>query len=150
MKKIIIFSIFILLNNCSGYSPTFSSKQINFYIEEIIVREDNRLIRKIVKNLKPYTVRNEKKKIRLILDLELNETVILRDEKGDMASEEIKMILDIKSILPNNEKRNFQFIEKFIINNQSNKFELNQYKKSIRSTMIDEIYEDLILQLRSL
>ena len=150
MKKIIIFSIFILLNNCSEYSPTFSSKQINFYIEEIIVREDNRLIRKIVKNLKPYTVRKEKKKIRLILDLELNETVILRDEKGDMASEEIKMILDIKSILPNNEKRNFQFIEKFIINNQSNKFELNQYKKSIRSTMIDEIYEDLILQLRSL
>ena len=100
--------------------------------------------------MKPYTVRNEKKKIKLILDLELNETVILRDEKGDMASEEIKMILDIKSILPNNEKRNFQFIEKFIINNQSNKFELNQYKKSIRSTMIDEIYEDLILQLRSL
>ena len=150
MKKTIIFFILILLSNCSGYSPIFSSKQINFYIEEITVTEDNKLIRKIVKNLKPYTVRNDKKKIKLILDLKLNETVILRDEKGDVASQEIKMILDVKSILPNEEKRKFQFEEKFVINNQSNKFELNQYKNSIRSTMIDKIYEDLILKLRSL
>ena len=150
MKKTIIFFILILLSNCSGYSPIFSSKQINFYIEEITITEDNKLIRKIVKNLKPYTVRNDKKKIKLILDLKLNETVILRDEKGDVASQEIKMILDVKSILPNEEKRKFQFEEKFVINNQSNKFELNQYKNSIRSTMIDKIYEDLILKLRSL
>jgi hypothetical protein len=150
MKKTIIFFIFILLSNCSGYSPIFSSKQINFYIEEITVTEDNKLIRKIVKNLKPYTVRNDKKKIKLILDLKLNETVILRDEKGDVASQEIKMILNAKSILPDEEKRKFQFEEKFVINNQSNKFELGQYKNSIRSTMIDEIYEDLILELRSL
>ena len=150
MKKTIIFFIFILLSNCSGYSPIFSSKQINFYIEEITVTEDNKLIRKIVKNLKPYTVRNDKKKIKLILDLKLNETVILRDAKGDVASQENKMILNAKSILPNEETRKFQFEEKFVINNQSNKFELNQYKNSIRSTMIDEIYEDLILELRSL
>ncbi len=150
MKKTIIFFILILLNNCSGYSPIFSSKQINFYIEEITVTEDNKLIRKIVKNLKPYTVRNDKKKIKLILDLKLNETIILRDEKGNVASQEIKMILDAKSILPNEKKRKFQFEEKFVINNQSNKFELNQYKNSIRSTMIDKIYEDLILKLRSL
>tara|TARA_A100000164_G_scaffold693_1_gene584 strand:+ start:561 stop:1013 length:453 start_codon:yes stop_codon:yes gene_type:complete len=150
MKKTIIFFILILLSNCSGYSPIFSSKQINFYIEEITVTEDNKLIRKIVKNLKPYTVRNDKKKIKLILDLKLNETVILRDEKGDVASQEIKMTLDAKSILPNEEKKKFQFEEKFVINNQSNKFELNQYKNSIRSTMIDKIYEDLILKLRTL
>ena len=150
MKKTIIFFILILLSNCSGYSPIFSSKQINFYIEEITITEDNKLIRKIVKNLKPYTVRNDKKKIKLILDLKLNETVILRDQKGDVASQEIKMILDAKSILPNEESRKFQFEEKFVINNQSNKFELNQYKNSIRSTMIDKIYEDLILKLRSL
>ena len=150
MKKTIIFFILILLSNCSGYSPIFSSKQINFYIEEITITEDNKLIRKIVKNLKPYTVRNDKKKIKLILDLKLNETVILRDEKGDVASQEIKMTLDAKSILPNEEKKKFQFEEKFVINNQSNKFELNQYKNSIRSTMIDKIYEDLILKLRTL
>ena len=150
MKKILIFFILIIISNCSGYSPIFSSKLTNFYIEEIIVSEDNKLIRKIIKNLKPYTVNNNTRKMKLELDLELNESVILRDEKGDMASQEIKLTLNVKSIFSNKETKSFKFVEKFTVNNQSNKFELNQYKKSIQSNMVDKIYEDLILKLRAL
>ena len=150
MKKILILFIIFIVSNCSGYSPIFSSKVANFYIEEIIVKEDNKLIRKIIKNLKPYTVNNNTKKIKLELDLKLNESVILRDEKGDITSEEIKLTLNVKSIFLNEKTRNFKFTEKFTVNNQSNKFELNQYKKSIQSTMVDKIYEDLILTLRTL
>tara|TARA_B100000989_G_scaffold210502_1_gene159685 strand:+ start:2166 stop:2618 length:453 start_codon:yes stop_codon:yes gene_type:complete len=150
MKKILIFFILIIITNCSGYSPIFSSKLTNFYIEEIIVTEDNKLIRKIIKNLKPYTINNNTKRIKLELDLKLNESVILRDEKGDVASEEIKITLNVKSIFSANEIKNFKFVEKFIVNNQSNKFELSQYKKSIQSNMMDRIYEDLILELRTL
>ena len=150
MKKIFIFFILIIISNCSGYSPIFSSKITNFYIEEIIVTEDNKLIRKIIKNLKPYTINNNTRKIKLKLDLELNESVILRDEKGDVASQEIKLTLNVKSIFADEETKSFKFVEKFTVNNQSNKFELNQYKKSIQSTMVDKIYEDLILKLRAL
>ncbi len=150
MKKILIFFILIIISNCSGYSPIFSSKLTNFYIEEIIVSKDDKLIRKIIKNLKPYTVNNNTRKIKLELDLELNESVILRDEKGDVASEEIKLTLNVKSIFSNKETKSFKFVEKFTVNNQSNKFELNQYKKSIQSNMVDKIYEDLILKLRAL
>ena len=150
MKKILIFFILTIITNCSGYSPIFSSKLTNFYIEEIIVTEDNKLIRKIIKNLKPYTINNNTKRIKLELDLKLNESVILRDEKGDVASEEIKITLNVKSIFSANEIKNFKFVEKFIVNNQSNKFELSQYKKSIQSNMMDRIYEDLILELRTL
>ena len=150
MKKILIFFILIIISNCSGYSPIFSSKITNFYIEEIIVTEDNKLIRKIIKNLKPYTINNNTRKIKLKLDLELNESVILRDEKGDVASQEIRLTLNVESIFANEETRSFKFVEKFTVNNQSNKFELNQYKKNIQSTMVDKIYEDLILKLRAL
>ena len=150
MKKILIFFILIIISNCSGYSPIFSSKITNFYIEEIIVTEDNKLIRRIIKNLKPYTINNNTRKIRLKLDLELNESVILRNEKGDVASQEIKLTLNAKSTFANEETKSFKFVEKFTVNNQSNKFELNQYKKSIQSTMVDKIYEDLILKLRAL
>ena len=150
MKKILIFITLVMLNNCTGYSPIFSSKQTNFYIEEITVSEDNKLIRKIIRNLKPYTVNNNKKKIRLVLDLKSTETVILKDEKGNVATQEIKISLNAKTILSKDEVKDFNFIEKFTIKNQSNKFELNQYKRSIESNMIDEIYEDLILKLRTL
>ncbi len=150
MKKILILFTLIIITNCSGYSPIFSSKLTNFYIEEITVTEDNKLIRKIIKNLKPYTINNNTKKIKLELDLKLNETILLRDEKGDVASQEIKVILNVKSTFSNEETKDFVFVEKFAVNNQSNKFELNQYKKSIQSTMVDKIYEDLILKLRTL
>ena len=150
MKRVISFFILITLCNCSGYSPIFSSKQTNFYIDKIIITEDDKLIRKIVKNLKPYTINNGKRKIELELNLKLNETVILRDEKGDVASQEIKITLDVKSILQEKKVESFKFEEKFTFNNQSNKFELNQYKKNIQSNMIDKIYEDLILKLRTL
>ena len=103
MKKILVFFILILISNCSGYSPIFSSKLTNFYIEEIIVTEDNKLIRKIIKNLKPYTINNNTKKIKLELDLKTSETVILRDEKGDVSSQEIKIILNVKTIFSDKE-----------------------------------------------
>ena len=150
MKKVLVFFILILISNCSGYSPIFSSKLTNFYIEEIIVTEDNKLIRKIIKNLKPYTINNNTKKIKLELDLKTSETVILRDEKGDVSSQEIKIILNVKTIFSDKKIKKIKFEEKFAISNQSNKFELNQYKKSIKSTMVDKIFEDLILKLRTL
>ena len=52
---------------CLGISSIKFSieKQINFYIDEIIVDNENKLLRKIVKNLKPYTTINNKKKISL-------------------------------------------------------------------------------------
>ena len=150
MKKILVFFILVLISNCSGYSPIFSSKLTNFYIEEIIVSEDNKMIRKIIKNLKPYKNNNNTKKIKLELNLKLDETVILRDEKGDVASQEIKITLNVKSIFSNEKTKSFKFEEKFTVNNQSNKFELNQYKKNIQSNMLDKIYEDLILKLRTL
>ena len=150
MKKILILLILIIISNCSGYSPIFSSKLTNFYIEEIIITEDNKLIKKIIRNLKPYTINNNTKKIKLELDLKLDETVILRDEKGDVATQEIKITLNVKSYFSNDEIKKFKFMEKFTVNNQSNKFELNQYKKNIQSTMVDKIYEDLIIKLRTL
>ena len=150
MRKILFFFILIALYSCSGYSPIFSSKQTNFYIDKIIITKDEKLIRKIVKNLKPYTINNGKKKIELELDLKLNETVILKDEKGDVARQEIEITLDVKSIFQDKKVRKFIFVEKFSFNNQSNKFELNQYKKNVQSNMIDKIYEELILKLRTL
>ena len=62
MKRILSFLILITLCSCSGYSPIFSSKQTNFYIDKIVITEDGKLIRRIIKNLKPYTIDNGKRK----------------------------------------------------------------------------------------
>ena len=150
MKKIFIVIILLILNNCSGYKPIFSSKDINFYIGEIIIKEDNKLIRNIVKNLKPYTIQNDKQRITLELDLNLKEAITLKDTKGNTVSEEMEIVLEVKTSLENNNQINFNFSEKFTFNNQSNKFELNQYKKRIQITLVEKIHQDLIMRLRAI
>ena len=150
MKKIFIVIVLLILNNCAGYKPIFSSKDINFYIGEIIIKEDNKLIRNIVKNLKPYTIQNDKRRINLELNLDIKEAITLKDSKGNTVSEEMGIALEVKTILENNDQIKFNFSEKFTFNNQSNKFELNQYKKRMQINLVEKIYQDLIIRLGSL
>ena len=150
MKKIFIVIILLILNNCAGYKPIFSSKDVNFYIGEIIIKEDNELIRNIVKNLKPYTIQNDKQRITLELNLNIKEAITLKDAKGNTVSEEMEIVLEVKTSLENNDQINFNFSEKFTFNNQSNKFELNQYKKRIQITLVEKIHQDLIMRLRAI
>ena len=150
MKKIFIVIILLILNNCAGYKPIFSSKDVNFYIGEITIKEDNKLIRNIVKNLKPYTIKNDKRRINLELNLDIKEAITLKDSKGNTVSEEMAIALEVKTILENNDQIKFNFSEKFTFNNQSNKFELNQYKKRMQINLVEKIYQDLIIRLGSL
>ena len=150
MKKIFIIIVLLILNNCAGYEPIFSSKNVNFYIGEITIKEDNKLIRNIVKNLKPYTIKNDKRRINLELNLDIKEAITLKDSKGNTVSEEMGIALEVKTILENNDQIKFNFSEKFTFNNQSNKFELNQYKKRMQINLVEKIYQDLIIRLGSL
>ena len=150
MKKIFIIIVLLILNNCAGYEPIFSSKNVNFYIGEITIKEDNKLIRNIVKNLKPYTIQNDKRRINLELNLDIKEAITLKDSKGNTVSEEMAIALEVKTILENNDQIKFNFSEKFTFNNQSNKFELNQYKKRMQINLVEKIYQDLIIRLGSL
>ena len=94
MKKIILISLVIFLSNCAGYKPIFTSDQTNFYIEKIEISDDNKLVRKLIKSLKPFSVENGKQSITLKLNLNKQENVIMRDAKGDPASYEIKIKLN--------------------------------------------------------
>ena len=149
MKKIILISLVIFLSNCAGYKPIFTSDQTNFYIEKVEISDDNKLVRKLVKNLKPYSIDNGKQSITLKLDLNKQENVIMKDAKGDPASYEIKIKLNVDVITKDgNNKLNFE--ENFTFNNQSNKFEFNQYKKNMEKNLINKIFESLMLELRAI
>ena len=149
MKKIIFISLIIFLSNCAGYKPIFTSDQTNFYIEKIEISDDSKLVRKLIKSLKPYSVDNGKQSITLKLDLDKQENVIMKDAKGDPASYEIKIELNVDVITMNGTNK-LNFKENFTFNNQSNKFELNQYKKNMETNLINKIFENLILELRAI
>tara|TARA_Y100001935_G_C17059438_1_gene386001 strand:- start:146 stop:595 length:450 start_codon:yes stop_codon:yes gene_type:complete len=149
MKKIILISLLLFLSNCTGYKPIFTSDQTNFYIEKIEISDDSKLVRKLIKSLKPYSVENGKQSITLKLDLNKQENVIMKDAKGDPASYEIKIELNVDIIMKEGTKK-LNYKENFTFNNQSNKFELNQYKKNTEINLVNKIFENLILELRAI
>ena len=53
MKKLHLIILILIISSCSGYKPIFSSKDINFFINEITIPENDRISFKIKKKLKP-------------------------------------------------------------------------------------------------
>ena len=150
MKNIILLIILISLSSCSGYKPILTSKDINFNILDIKVNENDRISNNIKKKLKIYSDQEQKENT---ISLEINSVkqvyAIAKDSKGDDSVYEMKVITNIEIINLDTDNNKVKFEEKFSFNNQSNKFELEQYKKDIQNDLIDKIVEKLILNLRT-
>ena len=150
MKNIILLIILISLSSCSGYKPILTSKDINFNILDIKVNENDRISNNIKKKLKIYSDKEQKENT---ISLEINSVkqvyAIAKDSKGDDSVYEMKVITNIEIINLDADNKKVKFEEKFSFNNQSNKFELEQYKKDIQNDLIDKIVEKLILNLRT-
>ena len=149
MKKIILIFISILLTNCNGFKPVYSAKGFNFYIDEIKFSSNDRISQKIARKLKPYREpSNEKQKI----DLEINSSkelrTIAKDAKGNDTTFEIVIKSNIKVINENFQITNFNIEERFVHNNQTNKFELKQYRKNIENDLIDIILRKFLEKMK--
>ena len=150
MKNVILLIILISLSSCSGYKPILTSKDINFNILDIKVNENDRISNNIKKKLKIYSDQEQKENT---ISLEINSVkqvyAIAKDSKGDDSVYEMRIITNIEIINLDTDNNKVKFEEKFSFNNQSNKFELEQYKKDIQNDLIDKIVEKLILNLRT-
>ena len=149
MKKILFIGVIIVLNNCSGYQPIFSNKQFNFYISEITNINNDNISNQLIRSLSPYNIDNGKQKIALELKSEINENVVSRDVKGDPLVYEIKIEVEM-NIISNVKDKKLRFRENFSFNNQSNKFELSQYKNNLIENLTERIFEKILLSLQTI
>ena len=150
MKKICLLILVLFLTNCSGYKPVFSTKDINFFIDQIAITDNDKISYKIKKKLKPYSSENINKiKINLNINSSKEIKTISKDNKGDALM--FNLIVNSSVEVLSNEviEKKYKFNEKFTFKNQTNKFELEQYKRSLEDELIDKIFEKLILNLRT-
>ena len=150
MKKLLIIFSIILLSSCGGYKPIFKSKETNFYISKINNLSQDKISNQIKMSLNPYSKDNGKMSIIIELDSKKNEKVLSKDSKGNPVVYEIEIITKAKIIFEDSSEKEFRFEKKFNFNNQSNKFEFQQYKNNIEKNLANEIFESLILKLRSI
>ena len=151
MKKLIFVVIALfMLNNC-GYSPIYSSKNNNFYID-ISQKDRSKLDSKIGNNIKRFSNQNSENIIQLEISSNKKINIISKDKKGDPSRFSMIISLTINILNKNNYEINKtkSFTEKFDYNNNSNKFSLKQYEKDIEDNLINKIIERSIIYLSEL
>ena len=151
MKKLIfvVIALFIL-NNC-GYTPIYSSKNNNFYID-ISQKDRSKLNSKIENNIKKFSNQNSENTIQIEISSNKKINTISKDKKGDPSRFNMTISLTINILNKNNYEINKtkSFTEKFDYNNNSNKFSLKQYEKDIEDNLINKIIERSIIYLSEL
>ena len=151
MKKLIfvVIALFIL-NNC-GYSPIYSSKNNNFYMD-ISQKDRSKLNSKIENNIKKFSNQNNENIIQLEISSNKKINIISKDKKGDPSRFSMIISLTVNILNKNNYEINKtkSFSEKFDYSNNSNKFSLKQYEKDIEDNLINKIIERFIIYLTDL
>ena len=148
MKKIIfIFIALFMLNNC-GYTPIYSSKNNNFYIE-ISQKDRSKLNSKVVNNIKRFSNQNSENTIELEIGSNKKVDITSKDSKGEPLKFQMTVSVNINILSKNNYKINKtkSFFSEFNYNNNSNKFSLKQYEKEIEDILINKITEEVTIYL---
>ena len=149
MKKIIIIVIAsFILNNC-GYTPIYSSKEKNFYIEKISQKNTSKLNSKILNNLKIFSNDNSNNIIQIEIDSVKKIETTQKDNKGDPSKFQMTIVLNI-NISSENYNKTKSFSSNFNYSNNENKFTLKQYEKEIENTLINKIVEKSVIYLSDL
>ena len=149
MKKLLITFLLILLSSCD-YSPIYSTEDSKFKINEIKTTGNKKLNKIFIKKISKF--KNNSSNI--IYDLEVESSKIVRsiskDERGKTKILEMLITFNIK--IKRNDKiiKSKSITNNFSYDNNSNKFELNQYVKDIQNKMIENTVEEFILTIKTL
>ena len=145
----LLLLIFIFLVNCN-YKPILSSTETGFSIDKIEFLNTNKINSKLEKQLSIYQKNKNKKKFYdLVIDINKNKTVSLRDTAGNPKIFIITISASIDILENNNKIVNKIFEENFSYNNKKNKFDLNRYEKTIENNIINKLSERIISFLHS-
>ncbi len=144
MRKIFLVILILLLNNC-GYTPIYSSKDSNFKIVNLNSNVNNNLTNYIKNSISVFSNEDSDKKLNISFNLKENVSVILKDSKGDPAKNRLTITVDVslfdtsKNLVASN-----SFSESFQYNIDDNKFNLKQYEKNLKFSLIEQISQQII------
>ena len=144
MKKIFLVILILLLNNC-GYTPIYSSKDSNFKIVNLNSNVNNNLTNYIKNSISVFSNEDSDKKLNISFNLKENVSVILKDSKGDPAKNRLTITVDVSLFDTNkNLVASNSFSESFQYNIDDNKFNLKQYEKNLKFSLIEQISQQII------
>ena len=145
MKFLKYIIIFLFVVSC-GYQPMLVINQSDFKYNNIDLKGNPDISRKISKNIQ--YLKDEEAKINIILDVSFEKLIVSKNKKGnpEIFNMQIQAIL---TVVDNGKNVVNKFRKNTSYNNKSNKFELKQYENSLKNNLIEKISEDILIFLQS-
>ena len=157
MKKIFysifILAVFILINQCAGYKPIFSTTNLQFKIAEHEIKGNKLLGNKLYSRLHILSKsKNNEQNIRnitLILNVKKTKSATSKDSSGKIL--EYKINLNTQVIVNNylNDDQllnhNFDYTSSYKVQDQY--FDTIKYENKTQDDMINKTYQDLLIKL---
>ena len=147
MNKIKIYTLILLLfflTNC-GYKAVLNNQNYKFAINVYKINGDQKINSLIVNNFKQLNANEEKYNLALTSNKE--KLIISKDSKGDPSIFEIK--INVNYIVKKEEEIliSNNINKKTTYNNITDKFELENYEKTIINNLVSEISENIMLSI---
>ena len=149
IKKIILsVSLFLFLANC-GFTPLYSTKEMNDINIEVLSYEGEReinlnLVSKLRTNSNPG---GKLYKVKIITNYE--KTTLTKNLASE--SEEYQLSSNVEfTVIVNNSEKKFNVNEIFVMKNLSDDFEERNYERSIKKNMTNLIYNKFLIQIKKL
>ena len=149
MKKILLVFVFIAISGC-GFNPIYSQgdNSVINQIYKIEKKGDNFINKKILNNLN-ITSNNNKSNYQFEINSNYLKKGITKDKANNITNYLMQIDVNIKIINFEN-KIEKSFTSNFTYNNQSDKFELLNYEKSIKNDLISKISNEILLFINSI
>ena len=150
MKKKLLVIFILLLNSC-GFTPIYSTKDSNFKVDSLKSNVSNNLTNYIQNSITVFSNEDSKKNFNIIINFSEDITVILKDSKGDPSKNRLTITVDL-SVLDASQNliASNKFIEGFQYNIDDNKFNLKQYEKNIKFSLVEQITQQMLNFLANL
>ena len=140
------FIICLFLVSC-GFQSIYVSDKSDFSFNKSNALGEIKISKDIISNLSG--LKKDDGKYELIIETAFKKEITSKNKKGD--PEVFDMSLDVNVTLKkdNNILTN-RFREKLSYNNLKSKFELKQYENNLKSNLVQEITQDILIYLNSI
>ena len=152
LKKTLILLLLVSLSSC-GYKAIHSKKNLvntEFSISKLTFDGNRDINLKIKEKLNNLILAKKDKNFELLISSVEKKEILAKDTFGDPSSFKITIIINVKVLINNKSKNNFQIIESFNYNNNDDKFGLKKYESQIRNNLAINATEKLVFKLSNI
>ena len=151
MKKIFFLLFIIFLFNSCGYKTQFGEIQkINFFIESIEFKSNDRELTQLIKsNLNRYMENKDGNNVIIETTINYQKKPVSKNTKGQIEEYELLAFIEFTTMI-NNKIEVLNINEKNNMINFENEFEETRFERNVKKSMSKSITSKLILWLISL